>query len=109
MSSATRKGNVHLTTILVEAASAAVKSKTTHLAGVFHRLRTRLGYKKAIMAIARKLLVIIYRLLSIKADYQEPQPRPAEEKAKLRAVRKRVKDLKGLDFQVSLTPIQTSA
>ena len=109
MSSATRKGNVHLTTILVEAASAAVKSKTTHLAGVFHRLRTRLGYKKAIMAIARKLLVIIYRLLSIKADYQEPQPRPAEEKAKLRVVRKRVKDLEGLGFQVSLTPIQASA
>jgi len=107
MSSATRKGNLHLTTILVEAAGATVKSKTCHLTAVFHRLKSRMGYKKAIMAIARRLLVIIYRLLSAQADYKEPQPTLADDKAKLRSVKKRVKDLERMGFQVSLTPIET--
>jgi transposase len=104
-----RKGNVHLTTILVEAASATVKSKTCHLAGVFHRLRARMGYKKALVAIARKLLVIIYRLLSAQRPYQEPDPRPVQDKAKTRAIHKRVKDLERMGFHVQLTPLPASA
>lgn len=109
MSASLRKGNTHLTTILVEAASATVKSKTCHLAGVFHRLRGRMGYKKAIVAIARKLLVIIYHVLNAQKPYREPQPRPLNEKTKTRAIRKRVKDLEHMGFLVQLTPIPASA
>jgi transposase len=108
LGSGLRKGNVHLTTILVEAASATVKSKTCHLAGIFHRLRARMGYKKALVAIARKLLVIIYRLLSAQRSYQEPQPRPVQDKAKTRAIHKRVKDLERMGFHVQLTPLPAS-
>lgn len=104
MSSATRKGNVHMTTILVEAAGAAVKAKGCHLATVFHRLRSRMGYKKAIVAIARKLLVIIYKLLSQGTSYQEPHPQDVTAKAKERAIKKRIKDLNRLGFDVALTP-----
>ena len=109
MSSATRKGNVHMTTILVEAASAAVKAKNCHLAKVFHRLRSRMGYKKAIVAIARKLLVIIYHLLSKGTTYQEPQAQPFSDKAKTRAIKKRIKDLERMGFEVVLTPVSASA
>lgn len=109
MSAATRKGNTHLTTILVECAGAAVRKKDCHLGQKFKRLRARLGYKKALMAIARKLLLIIYRLLGEGRDYQEPEPSKADEKAKRRAVQKRIKDLQDLGFEVSLTPIQASA
>jgi transposase len=108
MSSATRKGNVHMTTILVEAAGSAVKAKGCHLATVFHRLRARMGYKKAVVAIARKLLVIIYHLLSRGTTYQEPQPQDTSDKAKRRAVDKRVKDLNRLGFAVVLTPVETT-
>jgi transposase len=104
-----RKGNVHLTTILVECAGATVRSKNCHLAGVFHRLRARMGYKKALVAIARKLLVIIYRLLSTQSPYQEPNPSPASLKAQTRAIQKRVKDLERMGFQVQLTPLSPSA
>jgi transposase len=104
MSSATRKGNVHMTTILVEAAGAAVRAKGCHLVTVFHRLRARMGYKKAVVAIARKLLVIIYKLLGRGTPYQEPQPEDASEKAKERAIKKRVKDLNRLGFDVVLNP-----
>ncbi len=54
-----REGNVHLATILVECASSVVRKKNCHLATKFRGLRTRLGYTKALVAIARKLLVII--------------------------------------------------
>lgn len=108
MSSATRKGNIHMTTILVEAAGAAVKAKGCHLATVFHRLRARMGYKKAIVAIARKLMVIIYHLLSRGIAYQEPQPTDPSAKVKRRAVEKRVKDLNRLGFAVILTPVEAT-
>lgn len=108
MSAATRKGNTHLTTILVECAGAAVRKKDCHLGDKFKRLRARLGYKKALMAMARKLLLIIYRLLGETRDYQEPEPTKADEKAKRRAIQKRVKDLQNLGFEVNLTSIQAS-
>lgn len=104
MSSTTRKGNVHMTTILVEAAGAAVRAKGCHLATVFHRLRSRMGYKKAVVAVARKLLVIIYHLLSRGTIYREPQPQEVPDKAKARAIQKRIKDLNRLGFAVALTP-----
>lgn len=109
MSARTRKGNVHLTTILVECAGAAVKKKDCHLGVKFQRLRGRIGYKKALMAIARKLLVIIYRILSADSGYQEPQPQPTSEKARTRAIQKRVKDLQQLGYEVRLIPMEASA
>lgn len=105
MSSRTRKGNVYLTTILVECAGAAVRKKGCHLGDKFHRLRARIGYKKALMAIARKLLLIIRKVLEAGENYKEPAAPPVSSKAKQRAVQKRVKDLQMLGFQVSLTPL----
>lgn len=108
MSAQTRKGNVHLTTILVECAGAAVKKKDCHLGPKFQRLRARMGYKKALMAIARKLLLIIRHIIIGEAEYQEPIPEPAREKARQRAVQKRVKDLQQLGYEVHLVPLPTA-
>jgi len=105
MGSNIRKGNDHLTTILVEAAGGSVRSKTCHLADVFHRLRARMGYKKVIVAVARKLVVIIYRILATRIAYQEPLPRSIHEKVKARVIQKREKDLERQGYQVLLTPI----
>ena len=109
MSTATRKGNVHLTTILVECAGAAVRKKDCHLAAKFQRLRGRLGYKKALMAIARKLLLIIYRRLGGNLEYKEPEPTLQDNQAHHRAIQKRVKDLYKLGFEVHLTPISVES
>lgn len=102
------KGNKHLTTIMVEAATSAVKSKTCYLSKVFGRLRARMGYKKAIVAIARKMLILVYRLLSQHAHYQEPKPRKEDKKAKARTVRKHIKNLEKMGFQVTLTANEVS-
>ena len=66
-----RKGNVHLTTTLVEAAQAAVRKKGSYLRDKFHRLKARRGYKRAIMAIAHKILRSIYFMLLRRTHYKD--------------------------------------
>jgi len=67
----TRKGNSFLRTALVQAAWAASHTKNTYLSAQYHRLAKRLGKKKALIAVAHSILVIIYHLLSRRAQFQE--------------------------------------
>jgi transposase len=53
----------HLKTILVEVAWAAVKKKGSYYKEKFHRLKARRGSKRAIVAIAHKLLKCIYHII----------------------------------------------
>jgi len=57
-----RKGHRYLRRVLVQCAWAARKTPT-YLGRTFRRLEARLGGKKAAVAIAHKLLVIVYHLL----------------------------------------------
>jgi transposase len=59
----TKEGRRELRTALVEAAWAAVKHHT-HWKAYFQRLSKRIGSKKAIVAVARKLLVTIWHVLT---------------------------------------------
>jgi transposase len=65
------KGNVYLKTALVEAANAAAKAKGTYLRDKFYRLKARRGYKRAAVAIAHKILVAIYHMLSHRVCYND--------------------------------------
>jgi transposase len=65
------KGNVYLKTALVEAAHAAAKTKGTYLRDKFYRLKARRGYKRATVAIAHKILVAIYHMLSQQVSYND--------------------------------------
>lgn len=53
------KDNVHLKTALVEAAQASTRAKGTYLLDKFHRLKARRGAKRAVVAIAHKILVAV--------------------------------------------------
>jgi transposase len=64
------KGNVYLKTGLVEAATAAARTKGTYLRDKFYRLKARRGYKRAV-AVAHKILVAIYHMLSHRVCYNE--------------------------------------
>jgi transposase len=64
-------GNVHLKTALVEAAQAATRAKGTYLRDKFYRLKARRGGKRAVVAIAHKILVAIYHMLSQQAPYND--------------------------------------
>lgn len=66
-----RWGNVLLKTTLVEAATAAACAKGTYLRDKFFRLKARRGYKRAVMAIAHKILVAAYHMLSSGQVYRD--------------------------------------
>lgn len=53
----------HLRTHLVEAAWGAIKKKGTYLRSKYFSLRSRLGPKKAIMAIAHRILQALYYII----------------------------------------------
>jgi len=69
----TLHGNPYVKSILCQAAWAAVKVRTSPFHDWFWSHQHRLGQKKAIIAVCRKLLMLIYLLLQTKQYYQPPQ------------------------------------
>jgi transposase len=67
------KGNKYLRRILVQTGWAASRTKNCYLKTKFEQLSIRKSSKKALIAIARKQLVIIWNVLSKKDNYAEPQ------------------------------------
>src|SRR6266568_4950363 len=75
----TGKGNPYLKGVLGEAAAAAAKTDT-FLGERYRRLVKRRGKRKALVAVARSILVIVWRLLPRRPPRQSqegPQPHPA--------------------------------
>lgn len=60
--SITKQGSRHIRWILVELAHVAIRSKG-QIKSFFGRLMPKKGYKKAIIAVARKMLRIVWHLL----------------------------------------------
>jgi transposase len=67
----TTKGSRWLRTALVQVAWAASHTKKTIFGATYRRWAKRLGKKKALVAVARKILALAYTLIKIGADYQE--------------------------------------
>jgi transposase len=63
-----------LKTALVTAAWAAVRAKNTYLQAQFHRLRSRPGAKKAILAVAASMLTAAYHMLKNGMPYHDLGP-----------------------------------
>ena len=68
-STATTKGNKHLRAIIVQVAWAASRTKGSFFMDKFTKLAIRKSRKKALVAIARKMLVIMGHILSEKTLY----------------------------------------
>lgn len=102
--SGVRRGNVHLTTTLVQAAAGAVRAKNSYYKDKYWRLRTRRGALRALVAIAHKLLIAAYHVLSgnkpfvdLGAEYLLKRAAPANTK-------KLLKKLEALGYKVTLEP-----
>jgi transposase len=67
----TTKGSQWLRGVLVQAAWAASSSKETVFSACYRRWAKRLGRKKALVAVAHKLLVVVYHVLKKRTEYQE--------------------------------------
>lgn len=57
------KGNRFLRRVLCQAAQAAARTKDSHLQHVFKKLVVRLGYVKAIWAVAHRICIIVWKVL----------------------------------------------
>lgn len=108
-SGATGQGNRWLRTVLVQAAWAAVRVKDSHLASVYHRLAGRRGVKKAIMAVAHRILVAAYYMLRGQEPYREPGAPPADEQRKAQVLNRMLKRIEKLGYTVRLEPIDAVA
>ena len=71
LSGKTTHGNAYLRAVLCELAWVVAHTKGTYLSAFYHRVARRRGKKRAILAVAHKLLVMIYHVLKTK----KPLPR----------------------------------
>ncbi len=100
------KGNRAMRRVLDQVAHAAVKTKGCYFEQVFHRLLPRLGYKKAVWAIAHRVCRIVWHVLHTGANYIEHGLRTANPRALKDQLSRITKKLKALGFDVQLTPRQ---
>lgn len=68
-STAITKGDKHLKAMLVQCAWGAVRARNSRFGSVFSRISLRRGVKKAIVAVARKLLTTICAMLRNREQY----------------------------------------
>jgi transposase len=105
LSGKTRKGNPWLRRILIQVAHAASHQKNGYLAAQYRRIAARRGPKRAVMAVAHSILVIIYHLLSEGTTYQERGETFFEERDRDVAQQRLVHQLTRLGYQVQLQPL----
>jgi hypothetical protein len=97
-----KKGSRWLRQALVEAAHGAARSQDTFLGEQYRRLCKRLGKKKAIMAVAHSILIIIYHMLSEKQAYAELGSHYVDEKEQEAIKRRAIRRLEQLGYSVTL-------
>lgn len=95
------KGNRAMRRILTQVAHAAVKTKGSYFAGLFRRLLPRLGFKKALWAIAHRICRIVWKILHDGVSYNHPAKTPHGD-PQLRAQRL-LQQLRSMGFQVQIT------
>ncbi len=98
------KGNRYLRRVLCQAAQAAVKKNGSYVQSLFRRLLPRLGYLKAIWAVAHRLCLIIWKILHEGAEFIEHGQLGTPEAQKRRA-RKLAAALRKLSYTVQLSPM----
>lgn len=96
------KGNVHLKTALVEGAHAAARTKGTYLRDKYFRLKARRGAKRAVVAVAHKILVAIYHMLSGDVPYHDLGDLYLDKLNKHHLTRNLVRRLERLGYCVTL-------
>ncbi len=71
MSSRVRKGNKYVKVAMTQVAWAISRTKSTYLGAKYRALAPRRGKKRAIVAVGRKTLVIIYHMLRDNVPFHE--------------------------------------
>jgi transposase len=94
-------GNNYLKTMLCEVAWVIAGQKKQYLSGWYWRLKQRTDAKRAIVALARKLLVIIYTMLKTNQLFNEDKFLERKQASERRRVGRMVNELTRLGFAVT--------
>jgi|APDOM4702015023_1054809.scaffolds.fasta_scaffold16537_1 transposase len=102
-----KKGGAWLKPLLVQCARAAVKKKGSYYGAQYRRLKTRIGDKKAILAVAASLLTAIYHMLKSSTPHRDLgahylERRDADDRPRMAA--RLLNRLQLLGYEVQLTP-----
>ena len=96
------QGNNYLKTILCEVAWVIASHKKLYLSSWYWRLKQHTDAKRAIVALARKLLVIIYTMLKTDQFYNEEKFMERKKASEQRRVKRMVYELSQLGYAVTI-------
>jgi transposase len=103
----TAGGNHWLRSVLTEAAWGASRTKRSYLKAQYHRLASKRGSKRAILAVGHSILVIVYHILKKSVPYFELGLNFFDQLHQERLTRSLVRRLERLGNLVTLMPIAT--
>jgi transposase len=104
-----RQGNRSLRTMLIQIAWAAVRKKGTYLSTLFHRLAARRGAKRAILAVAHRLVISFYHMLAQQQPYQDLGADYFDQRTKGLKVDRLLRLLHKLGYSASIEPVPVAA
>lgn len=103
------KGNNWLRATLVQAAHSALRTKGTWIAAYYGRLAARRGKKRAIVAVAHKLLVLAYTLIRKGERYRERGANYLDERQQDKLLNRLRARIERLGYTVNLEPRAVAA
>jgi transposase len=104
-----RKGNVHLKTILCTAAVSAGNTKSGYLREKYHRIRARSGPKIAAGAVAHKISIAVYHILTTGEPYRDLGSNYLDKRSERRTRNQLQHRLERMGYHVTLTPMAPNA
>jgi transposase len=99
-----RKGSNWLKAALVSCAWAAARAKNTYARAQYHRIKTRRGSKKAVVAVAASMLTAIYHMLSRPQPYCDLGAQHFDRRDRERIVSRLRRRIEALGYAVQIAP-----
>ena len=84
------------------------RCKSVHFAAVYRRIAARREHKRAILAVAHRLLIAVYHMLSQRQPYRDYQATAAGQSLKEQRLKQLQKRVEALGYQVQLVPLPST-
>lgn len=98
------RGNRWIKGLMTEVAWAGARTKNTYISAQYHRLASRCGVKRAIVATANTHLQAAWHILARRTPYRDLGPDYFDQRNEQRLTRHLVRRLEKLGHQVTLAP-----
>lgn len=103
----TRKGNPWLRSALSEAAWGAARTKKSYFHAQYHRIQSRRGEQRALLAVAHSMLVVGFYLIKYDLTYRDLGADFFDQRNRERIKHRAVKRLNSLGFKVTIEELPT--